>query len=213
MSHLALLCLYGSPSAHLRIWERQETKYELNHYCTLRDCRGRGCSAVGFGQLPARVSGKPGHLNTFPTEMTSIRTTKPCVLSFDGKTRRTRSRSGKSSISDASRVLHLDAPKPIFGRREVSVACSQGRRNWCSSSEPNHAYRATNPPRERAVSAARAWLGRNLYRLELSLLQFSTEHRQTLGVAMACGQFLAVFHTVHLLSISYRKLVIFGGTD
>ena len=25
--------------------------------------------------------------------------------------------------------------------------------------------------------------------------------------------FLAVFHTVHLLSISYRKLVIFGGTD
>src|SRR5580704_18128029 len=30
---------------------------------------------------------------------------------------------------------------------------------------------------------------------------------------LACGRFLAVFHTVHLLSISYRKLVIFGGTD
>ena len=46
-----------------------------------------------------------------------------------------------------------------------------------------------------------------------ALLQFSTEHGQMLGVAIACGQFLAVFHTVHLLSISYRKLVIFGGTD
>jgi len=34
-----------------------------------------------------------------------------------------------------------------------------------------------------------------------------------LGVAIACGWFLAVFHTVHLLSTSYRKLVIFGGTD
>ena len=33
------------------------------------------------------------------------------------------------------------------------------------------------------------------------------------GVAIACGRFLAVFHTVHLLSISYRKLFIFGGTD
>jgi hypothetical protein len=33
-----------------------------------------------------------------------------------------------------------------------------------------------------------------------------------LGVAIACGRFLAVFHTVHLLSISDRELVIFGGT-
>ena len=40
-----------------------------------------------------------------------------------------------------------------------------------------------------------------------------TEHGQMLGVAMACGRFLAVFHTVHLLSIWYRKLVIFGGID
>jgi hypothetical protein len=32
-----------------------------------------------------------------------------------------------------------------------------------------------------------------------------------LGVAMACGWFLEVFYTVHLLSISDRKLVIFGG--
>jgi hypothetical protein len=46
-----------------------------------------------------------------------------------------------------------------------------------------------------------------------ALLQFSTEHGQMLGVAIACGRFLAVFHTVHLLSISHRKLVIFGGTD
>ena len=53
----------------------------------------------------------------------------------------------------------------------------------------------------------------SLYQLELPLLQFSTEHGQMLGVAIACGRFLAVFHTVHLLSISYRKLVIFGGTD
>ena len=40
-----------------------------------------------------------------------------------------------------------------------------------------------------------------------------TEHGQMLGVAIACGRFLAVFHTVHLLSIWYRKLVIFDGTD
>jgi carbohydrate-selective porin OprB len=40
-----------------------------------------------------------------------------------------------------------------------------------------------------------------------------TEHGQMLGVAIACGRFLAVFHTVHLLSIWYRKLVIFGGID
>ncbi len=46
-----------------------------------------------------------------------------------------------------------------------------------------------------------------------ALLQFSTEHGQMLGVAIACGRFLVVFHTVHLLSISCRKLVIFGGTD
>ena len=46
-----------------------------------------------------------------------------------------------------------------------------------------------------------------------ALLQFSTEHGQMLGVAIACGRFLAAFRTVHLLSISYRKLVIFGGTD
>jgi hypothetical protein len=46
-----------------------------------------------------------------------------------------------------------------------------------------------------------------------ALLQFSTEHGQMLGVAIDCGWFLAVFHTVHLLSISDRKLVIFGGTD
>jgi len=46
-----------------------------------------------------------------------------------------------------------------------------------------------------------------------ALLQFSTEHGQMLGVAIACGWFLAVFHTVHLLSTSYRNLVIFGGTD
>jgi hypothetical protein len=46
-----------------------------------------------------------------------------------------------------------------------------------------------------------------------ALLQFSTEHGQMLGVAIACGRFLAVLYTVHLLSISYRKLVIFGGTD
>jgi hypothetical protein len=46
-----------------------------------------------------------------------------------------------------------------------------------------------------------------------ALLQFSTEHGQMLGVAIACGWFLAVFHTVYLLSTSYRKLVIFGGTD
>jgi D-arabinose 1-dehydrogenase-like Zn-dependent alcohol dehydrogenase len=59
----------------------------------------------------------------------------------------------------------------------------------------------------------RARRGRNLYQLELSLLQFSTEHGQMLGVAIACGWFLEVFHTVHLLSISDRKLVIFGGTD
>jgi hypothetical protein len=52
-----------------------------------------------------------------------------------------------------------------------------------------------------------------LYRSEFALLQFSTEHGQMLGVAIACGQFLTVFHTVHLLSISYRKMVIFGGTD
>jgi len=45
------------------------------------------------------------------------------------------------------------------------------------------------------------------------LLQFITEHGQMLGVAIACGWFLEVFHTVHLLSISDRKLVIFGGTD
>jgi len=57
------------------------------------------------------------------------------------------------------------------------------------------------------VSAARARLGRNLHQLELPLLQFSTEHGQMLGVAIACGRFLAVFHTVHLLSISYRKLL------
>jgi hypothetical protein len=55
--------------------------------------------------------------------------------------------------------------------------------------------------------------GRKLYQLEFPLLQFRTEHGQMLGVAIACGQFLAVFHTVHLLSISCRKLVIFGGTD
>jgi hypothetical protein len=47
----------------------------------------------------------------------------------------------------------------------------------------------------------------------LTLLQFSTEHGQMLGVAIACGRFLAVFRTVHLLSTSYRKLVIFGGRD
>jgi hypothetical protein len=41
-----------------------------------------------------------------------------------------------------------------------------------------------------------------------ALLQFSTEHGQMLGVAIACGWFL-----VRLLSSSYRKLVIFGGTD
>jgi hypothetical protein len=45
------------------------------------------------------------------------------------------------------------------------------------------------------------------------LLQFITEHGQMLGVAIACGWFLEVFHTVHLLSISDRRLVIFGGTD
>ena len=33
------------------------------------------------------------------------------------------------------------------------------------------------------------------------LLQFITEHGQMLGVAIACGWFLEVFHTVHLLSI------------
>jgi hypothetical protein len=33
-----------------------------------------------------------------------------------------------------------------------------------------------------------------------ALLQFSTEHGQMLGVAVGCGRFLAVFHTVHLLS-------------
>ena len=33
----------------------------------------------------------------------------------------------------------------------------------------------------------RARRGRNLYQLELSLLQFSTEHGQMLGVAIACG--------------------------
>ena len=38
-----------------------------------------------------------------------------------------------------------------------------------------------------------------------ALLQFSTEHGQMLGVAIACGWFLAVFHTVHLLSTSSRK--------
>ena len=43
------------------------------------------------------------------------------------------------------------------------------------------------------------------------LLQFITEHGQMLGVAIACGCFLEVFHSI--LSISDRKLVIFGGTD
>jgi len=37
------------------------------------------------------------------------------------------------------------------------------------------------------------------------LLQFITEHGQMLGVAIACGWFLEVFHTVHLLSISRPK--------
>ena len=52
-----------------------------------------------------------------------------------------------------------------------------------------------------------------LYWPELPLLQLITEHGQMLGVATARGWFLAVFHTVNLLSISCRKLVIFGGTD
>ena len=66
-----------------------------------------------------------------------------------------------------------------------------------SSSLADRANRATNPPRKSAASAARARLGRSLCQLELPLLQFSTEHGQMLGVAIACGRFLAVFHTVH----------------
>jgi hypothetical protein len=53
----------------------------------------------------------------------------------------------------------------------------------------------------------------SLYRSELPLLQFITEHGQMLGVAIACGRFLGGFYTVHLLSILSRKLIIFGGTD
>jgi hypothetical protein len=44
-----------------------------------------------------------------------------------------------------------------------------------------------------------------LYRSEFGLLQFITEHGQMLSVAIACGWFLEVFHTVHLLSISDRN--------
>jgi len=50
----------------------------------------------------------------------------------------------------------------------------------------------------------------NLYRSEFGLLQFSTEDGQMLGVAIAADGVWAVFDSVHLLSISYRKLVIFG---
>jgi hypothetical protein len=38
-----------------------------------------------------------------------------------------------------------------------------------------------------------------------ALLQISAEHGQMLGVAIGCGWFLAVFHTVHLLSTSYQN--------
>ena len=44
------------------------------------------------------------------------------------------------------------------------------------------------------------------------LLQFITEHGQMLGVAIACGSFWTVFHTVH--GCPFRpKSVLFGETD
>jgi hypothetical protein len=44
-------------------------------------------------------------------------------------------------------VLHDDAPRQMFVRREVSVASHGGRWNCYSSSPPDHANCATNPPR------------------------------------------------------------------
>ena len=41
--------------------------------------------------------------------------------------------------------LHLDAPKPIFGRRKVSVVCSREDGIGPLRGTPNHTYRATNP--------------------------------------------------------------------
>jgi len=72
--------------------------------------------------------------------------------------------------------------------------------------KPNHARTADTAP-ERHVG-----FGSKPDGSIDALLQFSTEHGQMLGVAIACGWFLEVFHTVHLLSVSDRKLVIFGGT-
>jgi hypothetical protein len=53
----------------------------------------------------------------------------------------------------------------------------------------------TTPPGRKEVPS----ISRSLYRSEFALLQFSTEHGQMLGVAIACGQFFAVFHTVHFV--------------
>ena len=52
--------------------------------------------------------------------------------------------------------------------------------------------------------SCKKWLAAEIMRLrlycsEFGLLQFNTEHGQMLGVAMTCGRFLAVFHTVHFV--------------
>jgi hypothetical protein len=68
------------------------------------------------------------------------------------------------------------------------------------------------PVVQNMLSTARLW-DRTCTDLNSLCYNSFTEHGQMLGVAIACGRFLAVLHTVHLLSIRYRKLVIFGGTD
>jgi len=110
-------------------------------------------------------------------------------------------------------VFHDDAPKPIFGRREVSVA-SHGEDGIGTLRAHQTTHTAPRIPLDKVPFPLRErGLVGTCTNSNCLCYNSVTEHGQMLGVAIACGQFLAVFHTVHLLSISYRKLVIFGGTD